>query len=138
MISRTAHQTGMALSRARLLTSPVNVDLRWIKSIQEARDVQDTAAIALGGDPIGYTLAATSAATSRTLNCHEPVFGRLLDDYVYESGSSFRPPHGMIGIGAQFIFVIGAPLKGPVANFRRSRFVIHVDRVCRLTPGGSP
>ena len=114
MISRAAHQAGVALSRARLSTKPVNVDLRWIKSMQEARDVQDAAVIALGGDPIGYTLAATSAATSRTLNCHEPVFGKLLDDYVYESGSSLRPPHGTLGMGAQFIFVIGAPLKEPL------------------------
>ena len=114
MIGRTAYQMGTALSRARLSAKPVNVDLRWIKSMQEARDVQDIAAVALHGDPIGYTLAATSAATSRILNCQEPVFARLLDDYVYESGSSLRPPHGTLGMGAQFIFVIGAPLKEPL------------------------
>lgn len=114
MIGHTAYQTGTALSRARLAAKPVGLDLRWIKSMREARDVQDVAALALNGDPIGYTLTATSAVTSRILNCQEPIYGKLLDDYVYESGSSLRPPHGTLGMGAQFIFVIGAPLKEPL------------------------
>ncbi len=103
-----------ALSVARRAHSAGDVDLHWIGSMQDAREVQDAAFDYLGGTPVGYTIAATTDTTSRLLNCSEPIVGRLIEDYVYDSGSTIRLPYGTIGVGAQFVFVIGAPVRWPV------------------------
>ena len=68
--------------------------------MREARDLQDPAVACLEAAPLGYTLAATTAVTSRLLNCSEPVVGKLLAEYVYGFGSTVRLPYGTPGLGA--------------------------------------
>ena len=107
-------RVGAALARAKRADGPGDVDLRLIRSMDAAREVQDAALAGHGGTVTGYTLAASSAVTSRRLNCFDPVVGRMLDDSVYGSGDSLRLPYGTLGIGAQFILVIGAPVREPL------------------------
>ena len=85
-----------------------------MRSLKEAQAVQEAAFDGLGGTRIGYTLAATTDLTSRLLNCFGPIAGWLIEDYVHDSGSTIRLPHGTLGAGAQFIFTIGAPVREPV------------------------
>ena len=59
MLRVDASQTGVALAKARPSCGSGDVDLRWLNSIQGARDVQDAAYEALGGAFVGYTMAAT-------------------------------------------------------------------------------
>ena len=113
MLRGDAEQAGAALAKARLSFEPSYVDLGWLASMQEARDVQDAAIDCLGAAPIGYTLAATTAVTSRLLFCSKPVMGKLLAEYVYEPGSTICLPHGTLGLGAQFVFFTGAPVRDP-------------------------
>ncbi len=107
-------EVGKALFLARQSSGPGNIDLRCIQSMEEARTVQDFAVGIHGGVPIGYTLAATSAFTARRLNCFEPVVGRLLEQYVQPPGKTVRLPYGTLGCGAQFIFLMGAPVREPL------------------------
>ncbi len=109
-----AGKVGAALARARRADGPGDVDLRFIRSMDDARDVQEAALAAHGGAVVGYTLAASSAATSRRLNCFDPVVGRILDDRLHPSGESLRLPYGTLGMGAQFVLVIGAPVREPL------------------------
>ena len=109
-----AGKVGAALARARRADGPGDVDLRFIRSMDDARDVQDAALAGHGGTMVGYTLAASSAVTSRRLNCFDPVVGRMLDESVHASGDSLRVPYGTLGMGAQFILLIGAPVRAPL------------------------
>ncbi len=118
MRSNEITQVGSALSRARRLARPRNIDLRSIGSLQEAQEVQDAAGEAYDGIIRGYTLAATSAATARVLNCSTPIVGKLFDEHIFDSGARFDLPYSMLGVGAQFIFVIGSPLLSPTTSKR--------------------
>ena len=114
MLRGDAGQAGAALAKARRSSHSGDVDLSWLTSLREARDVQDAAIDCFEAAPVGYTLTATTAVTSRLLNCSEPIVGKLLAEYVYESGSTLRLPYGTLGLGAQFIFVMGAPIREPI------------------------
>ena len=114
MLQDNSEKCGKALSLARRANRFGDVDLRWIRSLQEAREVQDAAFDCLGCTIVGYTMAATTDRTSRLLNCSRAIVGRLVDEYVYDSGATICLPHGTLGVGAQFVFVIGAPVKTPV------------------------
>lgn len=111
MLRADAGRVGAALAQARRSSRSGDVNLKWLASMQEAWDVQDAAIDCHGAAPIGYTLAATTAVTSRLLGCSKPIIGKLLTEYVYESGSTIRLPHGTLGLGAQFVFVMGAPIR---------------------------
>ena len=113
MRSEQITQVGSALSQARRLARPRNIDLRSIGSMQEAQQIQDAAGEAYDGAIRGYTLVATSAATARVLNCSTPVVGKLFDEHLFDSGAQIDLPYSMLGVGAQFIFVIGSPLLSP-------------------------
>ncbi|MGI4764586.1 MAG: 2-keto-4-pentenoate hydratase [Janthinobacterium lividum] len=96
--------------------------------MDDARDIQDFAVECLDGRPIGYTLAATTRVTSRLLNCCEVVSGTLMDDFVYDSGAIVGLPYGALGIGAQFIFVIGSSLREPYTAASVSNAIVS----CRM------
>ena len=114
MLRADAGRVGAALAQARRSSRAGDVDLSWLTSMQEACEVQDAAIDCFGAAPIGYTLAATTAVTSRLLVCSKPIIGKLLTEYVYESGSTIRLPHETLGLGAQFVFVMGAPIRKPI------------------------
>ena len=96
--------------------------------MQDAQDVQDVAIECLGGTPLGYTLSATTSITSRLLSCSKPIMGKLLDEFVYQPNATLRLPYGALGIGAQFIFVIGSPLTEPASMRSVSQSIIS----CRM------
>ena len=62
-----AGTVGMALARARRVGGPGDVDLRFIRSVDDAREVQDAALAGHGGIVTGYTIAGSSAATLERL-----------------------------------------------------------------------
>ena len=53
------------------------------------------------------TMAATSALTARLLHLDRPVVASLFDEDVVPTGSTYRLPHGMLGIGCGLAFVFG-------------------------------
>ena len=106
--------SGSALSRARRAGGMSGVDLRALRSMEEAWEVQEAANTSHGGLVHGFCLAATNALTARLLQCPGPIVGLLFDEHDIGDGAQFRLPHGMIGAGAQIVFRIGAPLKEPL------------------------
>ena len=105
---------GSALAKARRASRSSDIDLRSIGSLQEAQEVQDAAVMRYGGAVRGYTLAATAALTARLLNCPKPIFGKLFDEHIHDTGATVSIPYSFIGAGAQFIVMLGSPLARPV------------------------
>lgn len=73
----------------------------------EAEAFQAAAVRALGGVPCGYKIGATSVEVQRLLRCHEPIYSPILEEDVLQSGSTFRIPHGLLGVECEFGFVMG-------------------------------
>jgi len=107
-------QIGSALAKARRASRSSDIDLRSIGSLQQAQDVQDAAVMGYGGVLRGYTLAATTALTARLLHCPKPIIGNLFDEHIHDTEGTLSIPYSFIGLGAQFLFMLGSPLAKPV------------------------
>jgi 2-keto-4-pentenoate hydratase len=81
--------------------------LDQLASRAQAEAFQAAAVGALGGAPCGYKIGATSVEVQRLLGCHEPIYSPILSEDVLQSGSTFRIPHGLLGIECEFGFVMG-------------------------------
>ncbi|OAS13245.1 hypothetical protein [Methylobacterium platani] len=69
--------------------------------------VQAEAVLAAGETVRGFTLAATTIRTARALACPEPLAAPLLASALCEDGAAFRTSRAVLGIGAQYLMVIG-------------------------------
>ncbi|NEU13147.1 hypothetical protein G3T14_13510 [Methylobacterium sp. BTF04] len=89
----------------------LDAGLHRLTGMAEAEDVQEATLRILAGTQVGYALSATSPMTTRLLGCTEPVIAPLLRGALLEDGSTFLLPHGVIGLGAGYSFVLGRPLE---------------------------
>lgn len=85
--------------------------LHRLTRMAEAEDVQEATLRILADTQVGYVLSATSPMTARLLGCTEPVIAPLLRGALLEDASTFLLPHGVIGLGAGYCFVLGCPLE---------------------------
>ena len=114
MFTLDTRNVGLALFRARRNLGAGCVDLRHVRSLDEARDIQEEALSHHDATPVGYTLAATSPTTARLLNCPRPVVGKLVAEHVHDSGVRLRLPYGMLGVGAQLVVRMGLSPRMPL------------------------
>lgn len=106
----TAHlaRMGRDLAQARLTgVQARGLDLRRLSSQDDALTVQGQANLAYGQAFRGWTMAGTSALTARLLRLETPVVASLFDEDILPAGSTYRLPHGMLGIGCGLAFVFG-------------------------------
>lgn len=101
---------GWQLAQARRSgTVAPGLDLRAVDGPVSAAEVQDAAVIACGQPIRGHTLAATSDRVARQLGCDGPVVAPLLAGSLLPSRAGLTLPPGILGIGAQYVFVLGRP-----------------------------
>ncbi|MBV8775962.1 MAG: fumarylacetoacetate hydrolase family protein [Alphaproteobacteria bacterium] len=111
MLDSTAPATLAASRRAGTLAQ---VRLQDIASRAKAEAFQAEAIRALGGEPCGYKIGATSSEVQQLLACREPIYAPLLREHVLASGTTFPLPAGLMGIECEFGFVMGRDF--PAAN----------------------
>ena len=102
-------RTGNALAEARLAGRMVDgsINLRSLRSLDEAAEVQLIADYAYGGQPVGYSLAGTCRATASILHCDEPIVSRMCDETIIRSGDTLAVSASMLGVGAELVFEFG-------------------------------
>lgn len=103
-----------ALAACRRTGTLSRVRLQDIASRAEAEAFQAAALEALGGEPCGYKIGATSDEVQRLLKCREPIYAPILREHVLASGTTFPVPTGLLGIECEFGFVMGRDF--PAAN----------------------
>jgi 2-keto-4-pentenoate hydratase len=95
------------LAAGRRAGTLARVRLQDITSRAEAEAFQTEAIEALGGEPCGYKIGATSSEVQQLLQCREPIYAPLLREHVLASGATFPLPAGLLGIECEFGFVMG-------------------------------
>jgi 2-keto-4-pentenoate hydratase len=103
-----------ALAACRRSGTLARVRLQDIASRAEAEAFQAAAIAALGGEPCGYKIGATSSEVQQLLACREPIYAPFLREHVLASGATFPLPAGLMGIECEFGFVMGRDF--PAAN----------------------
>jgi 2-keto-4-pentenoate hydratase len=78
----------------------------------QAEAFQAAAVKALGGNPCGYKIGATSAEVQRLLNCREPIEAPIRREDVLASCANFRLPAGLLGVECEFGFVMAHDFPG--------------------------
>lgn len=96
-----------ALAACRRAGTLARVRLEDIASRAEAEAFQAAAIAALGGEPCGYKIGATSGEVQQLLACRQPIYAPLLREHVLASGATFPLPAGLMGIECEFGFVMG-------------------------------
>ncbi|MCF4125121.1 hypothetical protein [Methylobacterium sp. SyP6R] len=100
---------GRALAAARRTGTAVAGPVPPIRDRTAAEAVQAEAVLAAGEALRGFTLAATAARTARPLACPGPVVAPLLAGSLLVDGAAVRSSRGVLGVGAQYLFVLGRP-----------------------------
>ena len=113
MLDSTAPAVLAASRRAGTLA---RVRLQDIMTRADAEAFQAEAIEALGGEPCGYKIGATSSAVQQLLQCREPIYAPLLREHVLASGATFPLPAGLLGIECEFGFVMGRDFPGANEN----------------------
>jgi 2-keto-4-pentenoate hydratase len=110
------------LAKCRRGGTVSHLALDRLASRAEAEAFQAAASDALGGEPCGYKIGATSVEVQRLLGCHEPIYSPILSEDVLQSGSTFRIPRGLLGVECEFGFVMSRdfPASAEAADAVRS------------------
>lgn len=95
------------LARCRRNGSVSLLPLHKLASRAEAEAFQRAAVRALGGEPCGYKIGATSVEVQQLLNCQEPIHAPILRGDLLASGATFRIPVGLLGVECEFGFHMG-------------------------------
>jgi 2-oxo-3-hexenedioate decarboxylase len=95
------------LAACRRAGAVSHLPLHELKSRAQAEAFQQAAVWALGGEPCGYKIGATSVEVQRLLSCREPIYAPILREHVLASGATFRIPAGLLGLECEFGFVMG-------------------------------
>ena len=104
----------IALAKCRRAGTLAQLRLDQIAGRDNAEAFQAAAVAALGGEPCGFKVGATSSEVQHLLQCREPIYAPLLREHVLASGATFSLPAGLMGIECEFGFVIGRDF--PAAN----------------------
>jgi 2-keto-4-pentenoate hydratase len=84
-----------------------NLALHELESRIAAEAFQKASIKALGGEPCGYKIGATSVEVQRLLKSDGPMHAPIMREDVLPSGATFRIPSGLLGIECEFGFVMG-------------------------------
>src|SRR5216684_1091829 len=84
-----------------------HLPLHELASRADAEAFQQAAVRALGGEPCGYKIGATSVEVQQLLSCREPIYAPFLREHVLASGATFRIPAGLLGLECEFGFMMG-------------------------------
>jgi len=127
-----------ALAASRRAGTLARVRLQDIASRADAEAFQAEAIEALGGEPCGYKIGATSSEVQQLLKCREPIEAPILREHVLASSATFSIPAGLLGIECEFGFVMGrdfpAPEDTPELGALRSAVAecfVGLELVCR-------
>jgi 2-keto-4-pentenoate hydratase len=96
-----------ALAECRRTGTVSHLPLHVFESRAEAEAFQVAAFKALGGEPCGHKIGATSVEVQRLLNCRQPIHAPILREHVLTSGMTFRVPAGLLGVECEFGFLMG-------------------------------
>jgi 2-keto-4-pentenoate hydratase len=97
----------VTLAECRRAGTISHIPLHELASRAEAEAFQAAAVRALGGEPCGYKIGATSIEVQQLLNCQEPIHAPILRGDVLASGATFRIPAGLLGVECEFGFLMG-------------------------------
>jgi 2-keto-4-pentenoate hydratase len=100
-------RAAVALAECRRAGTIAHFPLHDLASRAEAEAFQQAAVTALGGEPCGYKIGATSVEVQRLLICQEPIYAPILREHVLANRATFRIPAGLLGLECEFGFVMG-------------------------------
>lgn len=114
------------LAKCRHAGTVSYLPLHELESRTKAEAFQVAALRALGGEPCGHKIGATSVEVQRLLNCREPIHAPILREDVLVSGATFRIPAGLLGIECEFGFLMGRdfPKSGEILDTAALRSAI--------------
>ena len=107
MAYMSAIEASAALANCRRAGTLTNLPLHQLGSRTDAEAFQMAALTALGGEPCGYKIGATSVEVQQRLNCKEPIHAPILRQDLLVSGSTLRIPEGILGMECEFGFLMG-------------------------------
>jgi 2-keto-4-pentenoate hydratase len=93
-----------ALAHCRRSGTVSQQPLHELASRADAEAFQAAAIKALGGEPCGYKIGATSADVQKFLGCGGPMYAPVLRQHMFASGARFAIPDGLLGIECEFGF----------------------------------
>jgi 2-keto-4-pentenoate hydratase len=108
MEHRLGARAPAALAECRRAGAISHFPLHEFESRAQAEAFQQAAVRALGGEPCGYKIGATSVEVQQLLSCREPIYAPILREHVLASGARFRIPAGLLGLECEFGFVMGS------------------------------
>ena len=97
----------VTLARCRRAGTISHIALHELESRAAAEAFQMAGIKALGGEPCGYKIGATSVEVQRLLKCQGPMHAPIMREDVLPNGATFRIPPGLLGIECEFGFVMG-------------------------------
>jgi 2-keto-4-pentenoate hydratase len=80
--------------------------LHKLANRSEAEAFQAAAVRALGGEPCGHKIGATSIEVQQLLHCQEPIHAPILREDVLSSAATFRIPAGLLGVECELGFLM--------------------------------
>jgi 2-keto-4-pentenoate hydratase len=97
----------VTLAEHRRAGTIAHLPLHKLAGRSQAEALQAAAVRALGGEPCGYKIGATSMEVQRLLQCGEPIYAPILRTHVLASGATFRIPAGFLGVECELGFLMG-------------------------------
>jgi 2-keto-4-pentenoate hydratase len=97
----------ITLAKCRRDGTVVRLPLHKLASRAEAEAFQVAAVRALGREPCGYKIGATSIEAQQLLSCQEPIHAPILREDLLASGATFPIPAGLLGVECEFGFLLG-------------------------------
>jgi 2-keto-4-pentenoate hydratase len=97
----------VTLAKCRRAGTISHLALHELESRTAAEAFKKASVTALGGEPCGYKIGATSLEVQRLLKCEGPMHAPIMREDVLPSGATFRIPPGLLGIECEFGFVMG-------------------------------
>jgi 2-keto-4-pentenoate hydratase len=88
----------VTLARCRRAGTISHIALHELESRAAAEAFQMAGIKALGGEPCGYKIGATSVEVQRLLKCQGPMHAPIMREDVLPNGATFRIPPGLLGI----------------------------------------
>ncbi len=125
-VDHAARALAEAFVRGRLM-APLPAEVAGDDALAAA--VQAAAISAVEAPLAGWKIGATSARAQAIMQTHEPFFGPVFEDRVWEDGAHLDLPAGFRGFECEFALRIGADLPPREGGYRRDQLAIAIDAV---------
>jgi 2-keto-4-pentenoate hydratase len=144
MDSQQIETAGRALAHARKNGLLIDLALRDIASDEDAEAVQREAAEAMGDPPRGYSTLMFREQIGSLKQTDSFVHGLLMASAIFDSGSTFRAPQGLMGARSALLFTFGRsyPDKEEITRATVTSAILQcelaIELLGRRVPGSMP